>query len=90
MKLRAAIFAITPRGADLAERVAATLDGARIFIKGRDFDRLHSIVDETFNRFDGLIFISALGIAVRIIAPHIVSKLSDPAVVCLDERGRSE
>lgn len=86
--MRAAIFALTERGAALAERVGAGLDGSRVFIKGRDFDRLRPLVDETFNQFDGLIFIGALGIAVRMIAPHVVSKLSDPAVVCLDERGR--
>lgn len=86
--MRAAIFALTPRGATLAERVAALLDGSRTFVKGRDFDRLRPLVDENFNRFDALIFIGAIGIAVRMIAPHLVSKLSDPAVICLDERGR--
>ena len=86
--MRAAIFAITPRGAELASTIADGLDGARIFIKGRDFARLRPMVDETFNRFDALIFIGALGIVVRMIAPHVESKLSDPAVVCIDERGR--
>lgn len=86
--MRAAIFALTERGADLAERLGSLLEGSQTFIKGRDFERLRPMVDETFNSFDGLIFIGALGIAVRMIAPHIVSKLSDPAVVCLDERGR--
>ncbi len=86
--MRAAIFALTPRGATLAERVAALLDGSQSFVKGRDFDRLRPLVDENFNRFDALIFIGAIGIAVRMIAPHLVSKLSDPAVICLDERGR--
>lgn len=86
--MRAAIFSLTPRGAMLAERISSALDGSQSFCKGRDFDRLRPLVDDTFNRFDALIFIGAIGIAVRMIAPHVVSKLSDPAVVCLDERGR--
>lgn len=86
--MRAAIFAVTPRGAQLARKLSTELAGASVFVKGRDFDRLRSIVDETFDGFDALIFIGALGIAVRMISPHLESKLSDPAVICLDERGR--
>lgn len=41
-----------------------------------------------FGEYDGIIFICACGIAVRMIAPHVVSKLSDPAVVVIDESGK--
>ena len=82
-----AIFAVTPRGGEIAARLNTALDGSRVFIKERDFDRLRSIVDDAFNKFDAHIFIGAVGIAVRMIAPHIVSKLSDPAVIAVDERG---
>ena len=43
--------------------------------------------EECFARADLLIFVSALGIAVRKIAPFVKDKSTDPAVVCLDEKG---
>lgn len=41
-----------------------------------------------FEEADALIFIGACGIAVRSIAPYIVSKKQDPAVLVLDECGK--
>lgn len=43
-------------------------------------------IRDAFYASDGLIFIGACGIAVRMIAPYINDKLSDPAVVVIDER----
>lgn len=42
-------------------------------------------VQEKFSDYDAWIFICACGIAVRAIAPCIVSKQTDPAVVVMDE-----
>ena len=42
----------------------------------------------SFESADVIIYIGAAGIAVRAIAPHIVSKLRDPAVLVTDELGR--
>lgn len=86
--MRTAIFVITQHGVDIANNIDRSLDGCAVFIKGRDFDKLRDAVDDNFNKFDALIFITATGIAVRMIAPHIVSKLSDPAVLVIDELGR--
>lgn len=41
-----------------------------------------------FGQVDGLIYIGASGIAVRAIAPYLKDKMSDPAVVVVDEQGR--
>ena len=41
-----------------------------------------------FKNCNGLIFISALGIAVRFTSPFIKNKFIDPAVVCVDTEGR--
>jgi cobalt-precorrin 5A hydrolase len=41
-----------------------------------------------FAEKDALIFVGACGIAVRAIAPFIQDKTKDPAVLCIDEKGR--
>lgn len=41
-----------------------------------------------FEQMDGIIFIGATGIAVRAIAPFLKDKMTDPAVVAMDELGR--
>lgn len=45
-------------------------------------------VQTQFSQVDGLIFIGAAGIAVRGIAPFLADKMTDPAVVVADEKGR--
>lgn len=56
------------------------ISGAKTFVK------LQQAVAENFSRYDALVFIMAAGIVVRTIAPHLKSKLEDPAVVVLDEQ----
>lgn len=43
--------------------------------------------EEAFTQADALVYIGACAIAVRAIAPYLKSKLSDPAVICMDEMG---
>lgn len=52
------------------------------------FEKGDVLTASIFTQYDGLVFIAAAGIAVRLVAPHVVSKLSDPAVLCIDEQGR--
>jgi len=85
-KMRIAILTVTDAGFKLAKKISARVE-VQIFGKGKNFESLKDFVAEIFDKFDALIFICATGIAVRMIAPHIVSKLSDPAVIVLDERG---
>lgn len=86
--MRIAILAVTETGFKLAEKISVQI-GGDIFCKGKNFDSLKNFVADIFSKFDALIFICATGIAVRVIAPLIVSKLSDPAVIVLDERGQN-
>jgi len=52
------------------------------------FHRLSDAVAAQFFAWDCHVFIFSTGIAVRILAPLLVSKLTDPAVVVMDDRGR--
>ena len=95
--MRCAVFTATPRGTKTALRVRASLDAsADIFGKAgqempagvRVYERLAPQVAAAFRQYDALIFIMATGIAVRMIAGSLKSKLEDPAVLVLDEEAQ--
>lgn len=95
---QAALISLTPNGARLASLLASGLpeewecrrfcyekypaDGAE------SFTHLKLLVKSLFVGYDALIFLCACGIAVRMCAPYLVSKRSDPAVIAVDEQGR--
>ncbi|WP_346354299.1 cobalt-precorrin 5A hydrolase [Azotosporobacter soli] len=97
--MKLALLSVTTRGAFLANTLATEIrlsgDEADCFEKqGRSaqcgaeaFDSLSELLVELWPRYDGFIFIMATGIVVRVIAPHIVDKRQDPAVIVLDEQG---
>lgn len=81
------ILAFSARGADLAERIKRGLQNDTISTSRCESGGLHSWTEEHFHKEDALIFVSSCGIAVRAVAPFIQSKVSDPAVVVVDEKG---
>ena len=97
--MRCAVMAVSSHGAVLSRKVRDALDGdVDIYVNekymasapdgAKPYRRLSEYVGEVFHRYDAVIFLSAAGIAVRMIAPFLVSKLEDPAVLVMDERGR--
>jgi cobalt-precorrin 5A hydrolase len=50
--------------------------------------KLGDSVKEYFNEVDAVVAVMAAGIVVRTVAPLLKSKMSDPAVVCVDVAGR--
>lgn len=92
--MKLAGIAFTGKGKALLERISSllqedTLDcyqigGTEERLAVPDIDRF---AQKGFAEYDGLLFVGACGIAVRAIAPYVESKLTDPAVVVLDERG---
>jgi len=49
---------------------------------------LQQLVNRIFKQFDGIVFVMAMGIVVRVIAQNIQDKYTDPAVVVVDDVGR--
>jgi len=97
MTRRLAVHAVTRGGAALGRRLADGLaadllvgdpvadaaPGARPFALP-----MREAVARTFGEYDGHVFVLAVGAAVRLVAPLLASKRTDPAVVCVDEAGR--
>ncbi|MEG1755521.1 MAG: cobalamin biosynthesis protein, partial [Clostridia bacterium] len=78
--------AFTERGVQLGNRIAAEFGECMTLTRCAP-EGLSDWTRERFFDADALLFIGASGIAVRAIAPHIESKLTDPAVVVMDECG---
>jgi cobalt-precorrin 5A hydrolase len=95
-RYKLAIWAVTPKGAGLATRIAGALGNGDILLSesltqtvpgALGFDRLADAVTERFGRYDGHVFVMSAGIVVRVIAPHIRYKTVDPAVVVVADGG---
>ena len=81
--MNTAYFYLTDEGGKLAHKLAAAHPGD-IYNKENFKENLRT----GFGRYDSLVCIMATGIVVRILAPLIVHKTSDPAVVVLDQKGK--
>lgn len=81
-----AYAAFTETGLALAQTLAASLPGS-VTRCGHGGPSLAEWTAAEFVRNEALVFVGAVGIAVRAIAPFCRSKASDPAVVVVDECG---
>lgn len=84
--MRLAYLAFTETGKQLADRLADALGGTAM--RCNQPLSLEAWTSAQFSSAGGLIFVGAVGIAVRAIAPHLKHKATDPAVVAVDEGGR--
>ena len=82
------LLAFTEKGFTLAQSLGEALGGQAFCSKHIEGFKLASWTKTAFTSGNDLIFVGAVGIAVRAIAPCLVSKATDPAVVAVDERGR--
>lgn len=87
--MKIAIITINKYGEDLAWKLKIDFPDADIFNSRMDRNgALKKLVKGIFNDYDGLIFIAALGITIRVIDGLMKTKLQDPAVVSIDTAGR--
>ncbi len=73
-----AIIQISEAGSEIARQLQKAYNA--VIIKRGD-------VGEQWKHFDAFVFIGAMGICVRTIAPYVNDKHEDPAVVCVDSMG---
>lgn len=82
------IFAyITPGGRALARRLSESLCRQDVLIYSYSELIRNQLIKEFWQRGTGFVFIMAAGIVIRAIAPLLINKLDDPAVIVMDEAG---
>lgn len=74
------IVAVSPRGIETAQLLKREIGGKVIAYRG--------VTPEMLSAADSIVFIGAMGICVRMIAPLVKDKHTDPAVICLDSTGK--
>ena len=86
--MRIAIISVSDKGKELASNIKEKLDDDPTVIK---VDSYHKNVKKyfpiLFYEYDAIIAIMASGILIRSIAPLIESKVTDPAVLNIDDNG---
>ncbi len=83
--MRIGVLAVTDGGHQLAAQIAASLAHAKV-ISIRT--TLAQELPELWGQYDGFVLVMATGIVVRLIAPLLKDKKTDPCVVVVDEKGR--
>ncbi len=98
--MRAAVYSFSLRGAELSKKVGELLESlgyetrVEALPKYAEEAKLpamvgnhYDVTEAAFKDCQAIIYVGSVGIAVRSIAPYLKSKLVDPAVISVDERG---
>jgi cobalt-precorrin 5A hydrolase len=93
---RTAVVAITKHGIEIARRIKEKMPEVEVYVPAKHSDSgtdVHwfseqstQLVSSLFKTHDALICIFSLGAVIRMVAPHLVDKKSDPAVIVIDDR----
>uniref|UniRef100_UPI00403F568F cobalt-precorrin 5A hydrolase n=1 Tax=Paenibacillus sp. FSL H8-0332 TaxID=2954742 RepID=UPI00403F568F len=101
MSKRYAAVAITRSGIELAVRLGGRLGGTEVFVYAKYSGGLEArsgeitvfdgpvrgLLPKLFGSYEAVILFFSLGAAVRLTAPLLQDKRTDPAVIVIDERG---
>lgn len=87
--MKTAIITVSAGGAQTALKVQHELAHSELFslkeISGFTcIGSMESFLEKNFAQLENIVFIGAMGICVRSIAPFVKDKYTDPAVVCID------
>lgn len=94
--VKIAIVAITKHGIETARKIKQHMPEAEIFVPSKHNDggsdinwfsmQSSELVGNLFKTHEALVCIFSLGAVIRMIAPHLVDKKSDPAIIVIDDR----
>lgn len=93
MNTKYAIILVSEQGYPIARSIQEELPEFRIFSKHNldntiNISSIDECVRELFDQIQSMVFIGAMGICVRSIAPYIRDKHTDPAVINVDSTGQ--
>lgn len=88
-----AIIVVSAASLPLARKLQEQFPTASIYSKSEEEGTIpvtsfDAITKELFSTTDAIVYIGAMGICVRSIAPYIQDKHTDPAIVCMDSTGK--
>ncbi len=95
--MKIAIVAITENGYATASKLSRSFPDSSVYFPSKSGEgktatlfrcKVSELAGTLFAEYDGIIFCMALGLVIRVIAPYIKSKYSDPAIVVVDEAAR--
>ncbi len=96
MYMSMSIFSVTVGGYNLSKQLNSIYPSAEVYASHKFGHTPHHLMDgnfktcveEAFQRDKAIIFIMASGIVVRTIAHLLKSKVDDPAIIVIDEKGQ--
>jgi cobalt-precorrin 5A hydrolase len=93
---KTAVIAITKHGIEIARKIKGRMPEVEVYVPAKHSDggaditwfseQSTQLVAGLFKSHDALICVFSLGAVIRIVAPYLVDKKSDPAVIVIDDR----
>jgi cobalt-precorrin 5A hydrolase len=93
-----AVIAITKHGIRIAKRIKEKMPEVEVYVPVKHNDgstginwfteQTTQLVENLFRSYGAIICIFSLGAVIRMVAPYLVDKKTDPAVVVIDDRAK--
>lgn len=92
---KVAILAITKNGVKIASSIKSSFPSWEIFAPSKFRDETSANwyeeatstkVAELFSRYDGMVCLFSLGAVIRLVAPYLKDKKTDPAIIVIDDK----